>query len=149
METNLIDCNWLAHSKCFDFHDGSSHSRSKKSTKTPGIWYKCLYIHFLLSIPFGMYHSYDVLCSETNKITYNYIKKFRKKLTSDLAGWNVWFLSMKRKLRGGRSLRTVDANEFQISRWVGLLSEFKPARPTKANGRLTSSAGTSKSLDII
>jgi len=53
----------VEHSIWRSFHIGSSQSKSKNKTTTAGILSKCLVIHNDLSMPFGMYHSYEGRCS--------------------------------------------------------------------------------------
>ena len=70
-------------------------------------------------------------------------------LTSGLAGGKGWLDPQSMKLRGGLSLRLLEANEFHICRWMGLDSMFSPVRPTRARGLLRSSLGKSKSQLIL
>lgn len=56
-EANLIMLSLLEHSMRRSFQWGSSQSRSKNVIIREGTASKCLFIHSLLSIPLGTYHS--------------------------------------------------------------------------------------------
>ena len=57
----------VEHSIWRSFHIASSQSKSKKSTTTAGILSRCLVIQHDLSMPLGMYHSYEGRCIAQTK----------------------------------------------------------------------------------
>jgi len=61
----------VEHSICRSFHMASSQSKSKNKTTTAGIFSRCLVIQDDLSMPFGMYHSYEGRCIQKQMI-HNY-----------------------------------------------------------------------------